>query len=122
MPVKILLVDDDDEFRTVTMIALESAGYLVCEAANALVALERMHLDRPDVVISDLSMPGLDGREFCRQVRANPNFDGVRLLILSALIEPEESSQSQIADADDCLSKLDCVTHLLNRIEALTTH
>jgi two-component system, OmpR family, response regulator MprA len=120
MTVKILLVDDDEAFRAVTAVALESAGYAVREAADGYAALEAMRRDRPDLVISDLSMPGIDGREFCRRVRATPQFDGVRLLILSALVEADGAGGVSAPDADGCLSKQGCLTQLLGKVEALT--
>lgn len=120
MPIKILLVDDDASFREVTAIALESAGYTVCEAADGHAALAAMQREMPDVVISDLSMPGMDGREFCRRVRANPHYAGVRLFVLSALVEPDGTGVAPPAQADECLSKQGCLTQLLTRLEALT--
>jgi CheY-like chemotaxis protein len=121
MTVKILLVDDDEAFRAVAAVALESAGYAVREAADGHAALEAMRGERPDLVISDLSMPGLDGREFCRRVRANPQFDGVRLLILSGLVEPDGACAVAAPDADGCLSKQGCLSQLLGKIESLTS-
>ena len=105
MPIKVLLVDDDDAFRSVTAIALESEGYQVHEAASGRTALDWLARERPDVIVSDLVMPGMDGREFCRAVRADPRLSGVRLVVLSALIEPDGSNTPPNLLADCCLSK-----------------
>lgn len=121
MPIKILLVDDDEAYRAVTAIALESAGYAVREAADGHAALEAMRRETPDVVISDLSMPEMDGRELCRRVRRTPSFAGVRLLVLSALIESDAACVAPDFEADCCLSKQSQPDRLFEQIEALVT-
>lgn len=120
MPVKILLVDDDEAFRAVTAVALESAGYAVSVAADGHAALDAMGRERPDVVISDLCMPGMDGRELLRRVRATPCWAGVRLLVLSALVEADGAAPGcEACDADGWLSKRGRVTQLLDRVASL---
>jgi CheY-like chemotaxis protein len=109
MPIKILLVDDDEAFRVVTAIALESEGCEVQEAASGFAALEALQATRPDVIISDLDMPGLNGLELCRSVRANPGLAHVHFVLLSALIEPDGSGlpipHEAAPEVDCCLSK-----------------
>lgn len=105
MPIKVLLVDDDDAYRAVTAIALESEGCEVQEVAGGLAALEALQAAQPDVIISDLDMPGLNGLELCRRVRANSGLSQVRFVLLSALIEPDGSGTPTPHEADCCLSK-----------------
>jgi CheY-like chemotaxis protein len=125
MPIKVLLVDDDEAFRSVTAIALVSRGYVVSEAADGGAALELLRRDRPDVIISDLNMPGLDGRALCQSVRADPYLAGIPFVILSALIERDATGDpAELRPelrADCCLSKQTPFWQILRRIEALAT-
>jgi CheY-like chemotaxis protein len=121
MPIRILLVDDDDAFRSVTAIALESEGCVVQEASDGYAALEALQCQgvHPDVIICDLDMPGLDGREFCQRVRANPCLNGIRVILLSALIEPDGTGIPPNIEADCCLSKQSHFSQLVTLIESL---
>jgi two-component system, OmpR family, alkaline phosphatase synthesis response regulator PhoP len=120
LPLRILLVDDDEAFRSVTAIALETEGCIVKEAADGFAALESLQRDHPDVLICDLNMPGLDGRELCHRVRMNPGLADVRVVILSALIEPDGSGIPPNIEADCCISKQAHFSQLVTRIAALT--
>ncbi len=120
MPLRILLVDDDEAFRSVTAIALETEGCEVNEAADGFAALEALQHEPPDVIVCDLNMPGLDGRELCHRVRANPSLAAVRILVLSALIEPDGTGTPSNLEADCCLSKQAHFSLLVTRIAALT--
>ncbi len=119
MPLRILLVDDDEAFRSVTAIALETEGCVVNEAADGFAALEALQRDHPDVIICDLNMPGLDGRELCHRVRANPCFANVRVVVLSALIEPDGTGLPPNLEADCCISKQTHFSQLVRQIELL---
>ncbi len=119
MPIQILLVDDDEAFRSVTAIALESEGCVVQEAADGYAALEALSSGHPDVIVCDLDMPGLDGRELCQRVRSNQQLAAVRFILLSALIEPDGSGIPPDHNADCCLSKQTHFSQLVTRIEAL---
>ncbi len=120
MPIRILLVDDDEAFRSVTAIALESEGCVVNGVADGYAAIAALKEDHPDVIVCDLDMPGLNGRELCHWVRSNPGFADVRLLVLSALIEPDGSSILTDIDADYCLSKQAHFSQLISHLELLS--
>ena len=119
MPIKVLLVDDDDAFRAVTAIALESEGCVVQEAADGYAALEALESNVPDVIVSDLDMPGLDGCALCLQVRANPNFDEIPFVLLSALVELDGMGAPPHHQANCCLSKQLHFRELFQRIAGL---
>jgi CheY-like chemotaxis protein len=119
MPIKVLLVDDDDAFRVVTAIALESEGCVVREAADGYAALDALQTDRPDVIVSDLDMPGLDGVELCQRVRANPVLAQIQFVLLSALFESDGAGSPTHHQADCCLSKQLHFQQLYRHIESL---
>jgi CheY-like chemotaxis protein len=120
MPIRILLVDDDEAFRSVTAIALESEGCEVNVAIDAYAALAALNKDQPDVIVCDLNMPGLDGRDLCHWVRSNPSMADVRLVVLSSLIEPDGSGIPPDLQADCFLSKQTNFLQLLSHIVLLT--
>jgi len=66
----ILIVDDDPAVREVLAILLEAEGFAVEEAEDADAGLERLARDGIDLVLADMVLPGVDGLEFCRAVRA----------------------------------------------------
>lgn len=119
MPIRVLLVDDDEAFRLVTAIALESEGCIVNEAADGYAALTALEEDHPDVIVCDLNMPGLDGRKLCRWVRSNPCLADVRLVVLSALIDPDGSGVPPDIEADCYLSKQTHFSQLVSHLEQL---
>ncbi len=121
MPIKILLVDDDDSFRSVTAIALESEGCEVQEANSATAAIAALQREKPDVIVSDLDMPGVDGFEFCHRVRMDPDNAQVHFVILSALIEPDGTGVPACHEADCCLSKQLHFQQLLRQLKQLAT-
>ncbi len=124
---KVLLVDDDNEFREVMALALESYGYEVIEAADAKSALELLRGERPDAIISDWHMPLMDGGTFCRHVRSETELAGIPFVILSAYIESDGSNDPLHAPADClpdcspdyCFSKQSSVSTLLPQLEDL---
>src|SRR5213594_258981 len=67
--IRILLVDDSEDVLYLLRLQLESIGYAIDAATNATAALESAQRTRPDVIVSDLRMPDIDGFEFIRRVR-----------------------------------------------------
>ena len=76
---RILLVEDDDDTRDVTRLALEAKGAVLVAVASARAAVEAIEAQTPDVVVSDISMPGGDGHAFLRKVRNLPLTRGGRV-------------------------------------------
>jgi CheY-like chemotaxis protein len=87
----VLLVEDDSSHRTVTRAMLERLGAGVIVAANGREGLDQLEQRTPDLILCDLRMPGMDGFEFARRVRAHPRHGEARLIALTGL-DPWESS------------------------------
>jgi two-component system KDP operon response regulator KdpE len=111
----ILTVDDDPHVLRSLRAALESHGYEVRAAAGGAVALEACANERPDVVLLDLAMPGLDGVEVCRRLRS---WSQIPILVLSARVQEAEKVQALDAGADDYVTKPFGTEELLARIRA----
>jgi CheY-like chemotaxis protein len=77
--VRILLVEDDDETREITRLALEARGARLVCAQSATEGLAAIEKETPDVVLSDIAMPGTDGLAFLKRVRALPRTRGGRI-------------------------------------------
>ncbi|HEY3496174.1 MAG TPA: response regulator [Polyangiaceae bacterium] len=88
-PRKVLLVDDDPVQLKLTGLRLRDAGFDVDTATNAHDALQKARVQRPDAIVSDVLMGGLDGFGFCRRLRAEPTLEDVPVVLLSAHYQGE---------------------------------
>ncbi|MBS3974786.1 MAG: response regulator [Actinobacteria bacterium] len=93
---KILAVDDEPSIVRLVTAALNARGYEVVAAANGEEALEMVAREKPDLIVCDIMMPKMDGREVARRLAADPATKGIPLIFLSA-----------IGDIKDQLSTLD---------------
>jgi two-component system chemotaxis sensor kinase CheA len=107
MSVRVLLVDDCDDDRVRFARALSGAGYEVCAAEDGSQAWERLQQQDFDVVVSDRQMPGTDGIELIRLVRASRELAGVPVIMVSAMDAPSERAAGLAAGADDYICKSD---------------
>jgi len=80
----VLVVDDDSDKRTLLSVALEMEGYAVCVARDGAEGLEMVESFQPDLIITDVMMPKLDGYELARRVRANPQTRFIPIIIQTA--------------------------------------
>lgn len=80
----VLIVDDEPDILLVAATRLEAAGYDTAAASDGREALALLHRRRPDLVLLDLRMPGLDGYEFCRMVKSDPDLDRMPVVLFSA--------------------------------------
>lgn len=102
---KILMVEDDPIANAVLQAALKSLGHEVTEVADGQRAWDRLARDPHRVVISDWMLPGLDGLELCRRIRANQK-DYIYFILLSSLTTSGDNlGQAIAAGVDDFLSK-----------------
>ena len=79
--VKILIVDDSEDSQVVMKTLLDMRSHETSLAPNGIIALEMLNENVPDLIITDITMPEMDGFEFCRKVRANPKWDSVAIIV-----------------------------------------
>jgi CheY-like chemotaxis protein len=84
----VLVVDDEPVLRTIVREILHEEGYAVIEAADGRVMLEIVAREHPDLVLMDVMMPGIDGREAYQQLRSNPEHRDVPVVMMSAGVRP----------------------------------
>lgn len=110
---QILLVDDRWENRAVLMNLLEPLGFAIAEAENGQDALNQMQQKLPDLVITDLVMPVMDGFEFVKQLRSDPEKQSLKVIVSSASVSQLDRQMSLDAGGDDFLAKPVQVDELL---------
>ena len=88
----VLIVNDDPDQLRLMGSLLSKAGYSIVTAFDGLDGLTLARRERPDVVISDVSMPRMDGLEFCREMRADTELKTVPILLVTALQKDTESA------------------------------
>jgi len=111
----ILIVDDEPEIRRAVLGGLRAQGYEVRAASDGEEALRLASAATPDLVILDLMMPGMDGLEVCRRLRA---WSDVPILVLSARAQERQKVQALDEGADDYLTKPFGMDELTARIRA----
>ena len=112
---RILVVDDEPQIARVLRTGLKTHGYDVRVAADGLSALETFNDWQPDLVVTDLSMPNLDGLQLCKRLRA---ISQLPIIVLSVRGEEKMKVEALDAGADDYVSKPFGMDELLARIRA----
>ena len=116
----ILIVEDDSTIRTILQMMLRNAGFThVKSTARGDEGLEAIRRDRPQLVLLDLMLPGLDGLSLCSRVRADPELADVRIIILTAKSEDSDVVRGLELGADDYVTKPFSREVLLARIHAV---
>ncbi len=116
---KVFLVDDNPIALKMLAYALNRAGYEVATAESGSEALSRIPDERPDVVILDIMMPGMDGFEVVRRLRARSDTARLPIMLLTAKDQVQDKVEGFACGADDYLVKPVMPDELLARINAL---
>jgi diguanylate cyclase (GGDEF)-like protein len=102
---RVLLADDDASTRLLGHSVLSGAGFQVFLATNGEEAVESMLRDRPQMVLLDLEMPGVDGYEACRRIRHLPGGVDVPIVVVTSLDDPNSIERAYAAGATDFVTK-----------------
>lgn len=116
----VLIVDDDETARETLVAMLEGEDYELQLARDGGIALRMLENLRPDLILLDIMMPGMDGFEVCRRIRATPALAEVPILLLTALDDQDSLLKGIEAGADDFLSKPADRRELRARIRTIT--
>ncbi|MCO5165688.1 MAG: response regulator [Planctomycetes bacterium] len=100
-----LVVDDFKDGRDLVVETLEHAGFRTAEAADGPEALSKCRDLRPDLVLMDLSLPGIDGWEVTRRLRADPGTRGLKVLALTAHAQVDALERARGAGVDGVITK-----------------
>jgi two-component system, OmpR family, KDP operon response regulator KdpE len=112
----ILVVDDEPQIRRVLRTTLTAAGYTIVEARDGTEAFEKVRSVKPDLILLDMNMPGLDGLQTCREIRSGSEVPIIMLTVRSA---EKDKVRALDAGADDYVVKPFGIQELLARVRAL---
>ncbi len=102
--INLLLVDDSEDFLDY-LSGILSSEYNVITATDGQAALNKMETLRPDIVLTDVMMPNMDGNELCRKIKANPATTHIPVVMLTARLTEENEKESRDCGADDYFTK-----------------
>jgi CheY-like chemotaxis protein len=114
---RLLLVEDNEDMRTYLRMNLDPY-YTVTEAMDGQEILELVEQVRPELIVSDVMMPHVDGLELCRQLKASAHFKSIPIILLSAKGSVDHRVEGLQAGADDYLAKPFSVAELLQRLRS----
>jgi len=112
----ILVVDDEPQIRRVLRTTLTAEGYTIVEARDGTEAFEKVREIKPDLILLDMNMPGLDGLQVCREIRSGSDVPIIMLTVRSA---EKDKVRALDAGADDYVVKPFGIQELLARVRAL---
>lgn len=104
----VLLIEDNEHLRSIFALVLRETGYGVREAADGPAALRLAQEQRPDLILTDLSLPGMDGWETIRALRAQPGMEQVPVVVASAFDRSTDLEQSR---------EIGCAAHLVKPLD-----
>ena len=105
MPKEILIVDDEPSIVVPIQFLMEQQGYRVMTANRGEDALDLIYQYKPDLVLLDIMLPGMDGYEVCEIVRLNPNYQDVKIIFLTAKGREVEIAKGLALGADAYITK-----------------
>lgn len=117
---RVLVVDDDPELLQLVRVLLLRTGVEVLTAIDAFSAREALvSFGLPDLMILDIMLPDKSGIEFLREMRNESAYDSVPVMILSALIDPEQKQIAREAGADHYLTKPYVAGNLISTVQEM---
>lgn len=102
---KILVVDDEPEITEIIDTYLSEAGHKVMVENNPTKAIEKAILFRPDLILLDIMMPGMDGYDICEQLKKNPEYAGTPIVFLTGKDKSDDMGRSFQAGGDMFIKK-----------------
>lgn len=115
--VNILIVEDSPTQTKLLRLILEEKGYLIESAPNGVKALECVRHKKPDLVITDIIMPEMDGFALCKALKSDPHLKHIPVMLLTSLSDPQDVIKALQAGADNFLTKPYEDTFLISRIQ-----
>lgn len=116
---KILVVEDEAPIREMLGYTLMKEGYIFCEAADVEQARPLLASEKPDLVLLDWMLPGMNGADYARRIRNNPDTRDIPIIMLTARGEEADKIRGLDTGADDYVTKPFSTKELLARIRAV---
>jgi two-component system, OmpR family, alkaline phosphatase synthesis response regulator PhoP len=116
---KILAVDDEEHIQELIKFNLENSGYKVICCGNGMEALKIAKSEKPDLVLLDVMLPGIDGYDVCKEIRKDNNISNIPIIMITAKSEELDKILGLELGADDYITKPFSVRELLARVKAV---
>jgi DNA-binding response OmpR family regulator len=98
---KLLIVEDNIVILTMQKQIFEMEGYDITTAQEGMDALKKVHQERPDIVLLDVNIPGMNGFELCRQIKEDPDLSDIIIVMISAVYYSDEDAKKGMAMGAD---------------------
>ena len=118
MSAKILVADESPTIHKIVAMAFEEEGITVEGISRGEHVMEYMVEYKPDIVLADIHLPGIDGYELCRQIKNFSSFEGVRVILLTSDFEDIDQVELEISRADDFISKPFKTEEILKKVKS----
>lgn len=119
MAEKILIIDDEEHIIELIRYNVEASGYTTSSAGNGIDGLMLAKQEKPDLILLDLMLPGLDGLEVCKRMRSDDQLKSVPIIMLTAKSEEIDKILGLELGADDYITKPFSVRELTARVKAM---
>ena len=116
---KILLVEDNQDLQFLLSCRIKSMGFAIISANNGMEGVEKAIEEKPDLIIMDILMPGMDGREATRMIRSNPMTKNIPIIVLTVLFRHLDQESCIEAGCNDYIVKPFRFKVLQEKIRAL---
>ena len=116
---KILFIEDEPDQVLMVRLRLEKSGYYVITAMDGVAGLKKALQEKPDLILLDVIMPGIDGLEVCRRLRAESTMEKVPVIVTTAAGSDDIEHACATAGADDCIRKPYEASGLIDKVRRL---
>ena len=118
---KILIVDDEPEMVSLLSQFLGNAGYQVSTAEDGQIALEKVNLAPPDLLLMDIMLPKVDGWLVCQKLKADEKFKRIPIILISGILAGDSSADPSVEKCDYLMAKPFEMENLLTKVRELTS-
>jgi DNA-binding response OmpR family regulator len=119
MKKKVLIVDDEPNIIVPLQFLMEQNGYDVIVAATGEEAMAALAANRPDLILLDIMLPGIDGYQVCQTIRANQKWQDVKIIFISAMGREVDIAKGLALTADDYITKPFAITDVVEKVNHL---
>ncbi len=102
---KILIVEDEENLVKLVTVRLQANNYDVVSAGDGYAAIDKVRLDKPDLIVLDLMLPKMDGYKVCRMLKFDARYKHIPIIIFSARAQDSDKKMAQEVGADDYIVK-----------------
>ena len=118
MGARILIVEDQEDNRRILRDLLSSVGYQVLEAVDGEEGVRLADVHRPDLILMDIQLPGVDGYEATRRIKSNPDLKSIPIIVVTSYALSGDEEKARNAGCDDYVAKPYSPRQLLAKIRA----